>query len=229
MMADANNPSGEETREMPAAKKQAPPAQGAGGTPAGVGGEDSTTEEKQTPAATDQPEETQTPEGPGQFVKEDPVVLRQVEVALQDGPVDEPEPSGTWRVGPAPIQHNGELILPGDTVSAADLESDDVPFSGERMLQDLVNAGALIPEEQYEEPQARQAAAPQEGEVWVNYRDVDNRVAAVGGVGDETNARYVMATTDSEPINVPQSEGQTGTSVKVQPSATRAITNRNNG
>jgi hypothetical protein len=151
------------------------------------------------------------------------------EVALQDGPVDEPEPSGTWRVGPAPIQHNGELILPGDTVSAADLESDDVPFSGERMLQDLVNAGALIPEEQYEEPQARQAAAPQEGEVWVNYRDVDNRVAAVGGVGDETNARYVMATTDSEPINVPQSEGQTGTSVKVQPSATRAITNRNNG
>jgi len=132
-------------------------------------------------------------------------------------------------VGPAPIQHNGELILPGDTVSAADLESDDVPFSGERMLQDLVNAGALIPEEQYEEPQARQAAAPQEGEVWVNYRDVDNRVAAVGGVGDETNARYVMATTDSEPINVPQSEGQTGTSVKVQPSATRAITNRNNG
>jgi hypothetical protein len=169
-------------------------------------------------------DEEQAPQGPGTFAKEDPAVLRQVEVALQDGPVDEEEPSGNWKVV-APVLHNGEMFLPGDSLSVSDLETEEVPYSGESMLTDLVNSGAVVPEEQYTEPVSQQAT-PQEGEVWVNYRDVDNRPAGEG-MGDPNTARYVMQTALPEPINVPKSEEQTGASVRVQPSAAREITNRN--
>jgi hypothetical protein len=91
----------------------------------------------------------------------------------------------------SPIQHDGEIFVPGDTVSEGD-------FGDKKVFQALVDAGAVQPAEEEDPP--RRGVAAQGQEPPPNYQEPDLRL----GSGDPSRVGgAVLDLQTSEPTNIP--------------------------